>query len=298
MKIRVTAGCLVLLAATLLSSSLAQAEQQHKYSVGQGFEFSSGTYGSNTRTASVYAPLTIIAIPTDRLGVSLEIPFVYQNNGNSFSTIARGGMQSNRAMMRPAAGMGAMPGAMNGTPRQMSEDMSGQMSGRSPNSAVTPRSQAGLGDLTLKAVYLLLTENESVPQLRATLSVKFPTADRSLGTGEFDEGVALEVSKWFGDLNPFAEAGYVVQGRSSRFALRDYLAYNAGVGYQVTGKLRPLFLVKGATPPAHGVGSLLEGRLKLKYQVTGQIGIDGYLAKGMTTSSPDYGAGVSLYYDF
>lgn len=288
MKIRITAGCLVL-AATLLAPSLVQAEG-YRYSVGLGFEFSSGTYGGDTRTDSVYAPVTIIAVPTDRLGLSLEIPFVYQNNGNAFSSIARGGMQSNKTMMRSAAGMGGMSGPVN--------DTSGQMSGMSSNSSLGHRSQAGLGDITLKAGCLLLTEKESVPQLRATVSIKLPTADSSLGTGGFDEGVAAELSKWFGDWNPFAEAGYVVQGSSSQISLRNYLAYHAGVGYQVTGNLRPLLLVKGATPPAAGVGSLLEVRLKLKYQATSHTGLEGYLAKGITTSSPDYGSGVSLYYDF
>ncbi|OGU06708.1 MAG: hypothetical protein A2075_04725 [Geobacteraceae bacterium GWC2_58_44] len=286
MKIRITAGCLIALAATLLSPSFVQAED-HRYSVGLGFEFSSGKYGSNIRTDSVYAPLTIIASPTDRFGLSLEIPYVYQNNGNALSGIARGGMQSGRTMMRPAAGMSGMSGP--------ASDMSS-----TPSSSAGNRSKSGVGEMTLKGGYILLPEKGSVPQVRATAFVKFPTADEEsfLGTGEFDEGFAVEISKWFGAWNPFAEAGYVLQGKSSQLALRNYLAYNAGVGYQVAGNFRPLLLLKGATSPADGVGSLLEARLKLKYQATSHTGIEGYLAKGITTNSPDYGAGLSLYYDF
>ncbi len=72
------------MATTLLLPCFIQAEE-YRYSVGLGFEFSSGKYGSNIRTDSVYAPLTIVASPTDRLGLSLEIPFVYQNNGSTNS---------------------------------------------------------------------------------------------------------------------------------------------------------------------------------------------------------------------
>jgi hypothetical protein len=76
------------------------------------------------------------------------------------------------------------------------------------------------------------------------------------------------------------------------------MAYNAGVGYQVTESVRPILLIKGTSPPADGTSSLLEVRLKLKYQATKHTGIDGYVAKGITTNSPDYGTGLSVYYDF
>jgi len=272
------------MATTLLLPCFIQAEE-YRYSVGLGFEFSSGKYGSNIRTDSVYAPLTIIASPTDRLGLSLEIPFVYQNNGNVFSRIATGGMQSNRTMMLPIAGASAMMGPE---------------IGMSSAPSATHRSESGLGDITLKVGYALLPEKDSVPQIRATVFVKFPTADEdsSLGTGEFDEGVAVEISKWFGDWNPFAEAGYILQGKSARLPLKNYLAYNAGVGYQAAGNFRTALLLKGTTSPAEGIGGLLESRLKLKYQVTSRTGIEGYLAKGITTNSPDYGTGLSVYYDF
>ena len=278
------AACLVAMATVIVSSHAACAEE-YRYSIGVGLEFSSGKYGGAHRTNSVYAPVTLTATPTDRLGLALEIPFVYQSHGNVFSSLARGGMQSNRSMMLPAAG---------------ANTMSGHPGGMSSSSSGRHGSEGGLGDITLKVGYLLLQETDAVPQLRATALVKFPSADeeRSLGTGEFDEGLAFEISKWFGAWNPFAEAGYVVQGRSAQLPLRNYLTYYAGLGYQLADNLRPVLLVKGATPPADGVGGVLEVRLKLRYQVTSRTGTEGYLAKGIATDSPDYGAGWSIYYDF
>jgi len=258
---------------------------EYPYSVGQGIEYSSGKYGTDIRTDTIYAPFTIMASPTERLGLLLEIPFVYQSNGNVVSGIARGGMQGSRTTMLPAVGMNGMNGSGNGM---------------ASSSASTNQSESGLGDIILKVGYILVPEKVSIPQIRPMAFVKFPTADenKSLGTGEFDGGGAVEVSKWFGNWNPFAEAGYTVQGKSAHLALRDYMTYNAGVGYQVAESFRPILLIKGTTPPADGASGLLEIRLKLKYQATKHTGIDGYAAKGITTNSPDYGTGLAVYYDF
>ncbi len=275
-NIRFIAGIAVGMLATVVAPNHVLAED-YTYSIGQGVEFSSGKYGTNTRTDSMYAPLTIMASPTNRLGFSLEIPFVHQSNGNVVSSLGQGGMMGSKSTMLPIAGTGGMS-----------------------SSASTNTAESGLGDIILKAGYTLLLEKDGLPQIRPTAFVKFPTADKnkSLGTGEFDEGFSVEVSKWFGKWNPFVEAGYTIQGKSAQLSLKNYMAYNAGVGYQVADNFRPILLIKGTTPPAVGASSLLEVRLKLKYLATNHTGIDGYIAKGITTNSPDYGTGLSLYYDF
>lgn len=260
------------------------AADGYSYSVGQGIEFSSGRYGTGTRTDSIYAPFTVTASPTERLGFLLEIPFVYQSSGNLVAGIATGGTQGGRSMMLSLpAGMGGMTG-----------------SGGSSMTGAGGGSASGLGDIVLKAGYILLAEEGIAPQVRPMVFVKFPTADkgRSLGTGAFDEGASVEISKWFGDWNPFAEVGYTLQGKSAQLPVRNYLTYNAGAGYQLSDRVRPILLVKGETAPVYGSGSLLEVRLKLKYQTTKQTGIDGYVAKGIATASPDFGTGISIYYDF
>ncbi|MHB8122178.1 MAG: transporter [Desulfuromonadaceae bacterium] len=282
--IQIILGCVISLSSAFIAPGNAHAEG-YSYSIGQGIEFSSGKYGSDIRTESIYAPLTVIVSPTERLGLSLEIPFVYQSNSNVVSSIARGGMQGSKTTMLPAGGMGSM---------------SGFSSGMSSSTGSMDQSESGLGDITLKAGYILFPEKESMPQIRPMAFIKFPTADKnkSLGTGEFDEGVSVELSKWLENWNPFVEAGYTVQGKSDQFSLKNYMTYNAGVGYQVADNFRPILLIKGTTPPADGASSLLEVRLKLKYQATKHTGIDGYIAKGITTNSPDYGTGLSIFYDF
>jgi hypothetical protein len=255
-------------------------------SVGLGFEYATGKYGTDFTTDSIYVPLTVALYPTKRLDFSVEIPYVYQSSSAVVAGMFRGAqmqaMTSTTAMTVKALAMG--PGMT------------------SANIANVNDSQSGLGDITVKAGYILVTEDEKnyTPNLRPFVFVKFPTADKNkfLGTGEFDGGGGVEMTKWFADWYTFGEAAYRFQGKSSVIDVKNYLAYTIGAGYQVTDKFRPMFMLKGATPPAEESSALLEARLKLKYQVTKTAGIDGYVSKGITTSSPDYGVGVAAFLDF
>ncbi len=162
------------------------------------------------------------------------------------------------------------------------------------------KSQSGLGDIKAKAGYIVVTEKDYVPEVHPFVFVKFPTADKNkfLGTGAFDGGVGVELSKWLKDWYSYGEVGYVIQGKSDVVDVKNYVEYSVGEGYQVTDKLLPMVLLKGQTPPAEGSTALLEVRLKLKYQLTEKAALSGYVAKGVTNASPDYGAGVAVAFDF
>jgi hypothetical protein len=275
----------LLLAFSLLLPTRVHAEGA-TFSAGLGFEFASGKYGTDTRTESVYLPFTVSVYPTKRIGFSLEIPYAYQSSSavNTGVFLGAGG-QMMRAQKQTVASTGSAMEA-------------GSMS--SATAANSDQSQGGLGDLTARGGYVLVPEGDLMPRIRPNVFVKFPTADRdkALGTGAFDEGVAVEFSKWLGGWYSFAEAGYTFQGKSPRLALKNYLSYNAGAGYLLGEKFLPMLIIKGSGAPVEGSTGLLEMRLKLKYQATAYIGIDGYFAKGITTSSPEYGSGLAIFHDF
>ena len=252
------------------------------YSVGLGFEFATGKYGTGIKTDSVYMPLTLAAMPTERLDFTLELPFIYQ----STSAVVAGQYM----------GMQGQPGG--------SQSGTALMAGSGPMTSVAAgdvnNSQNGLGDMKLKAGYVLYTEERYVPAIRPNVYVKIPTADKNkfLGTGAFDEGVAVELTKWFGSWFADGEMGYAFQGKSSVLAVKNYLYYYAGGGYQLTDSVRPMLVLKGSTPTVEGGAALLEARLKVKYQLTKYAGIEGYLSKGIEKASPDYGMGVAVSYEF
>ena len=272
----------MLAALSLLTLPAWASAADPSYSVGVGLEFASGDYGTGIRTDSVYMPFTVAVNPTGRLDFTLEIPFVYQ----STSAVVAGefmGMQST------STGTQSVMAAMGGPgPRTTA------------SAGTIGNSQYGLGDMKLKAGYVLFTEEEHLPAIRPNLFVKIPTADKNkfLGTGAFDGGFAVELTKWYDNWLADGEVGYAIQGKSSVLAVKNYFYYDAGVGYQLTERLRPIFMVKGSTPPVEGGAALLEARLRVKYQVTKHTGLDGYLAKGITTASPDYGMGLAVFYEF
>jgi outer membrane putative beta-barrel porin/alpha-amylase len=277
-------GRLSILLATvtvLLLPALVYADGP-SYAVGLGFEFASGEYGTGIRTDSIYMPFTAAVYPTERLDFSLEIPFVYQSTSAVVAGQYMGmqGTQGSTSTMALQSGMGGM--------------------GTNASAAQVNNSQSGLGDMKLKAGYVLYTEEKYVPAIRPNFYVKFPTADKNkfLGTGAFDGGFGVELTKWFGKWFADGDLGYVIQGKSSVVDVKNYLEYYAGPGYQFTDRLRTMVLLKGTTPTVEGASSQLEARVRAKYQFTEHTGIDGYLAKGITTASPDYGMGLAVYYRF
>ncbi|WP_243370393.1 transporter [Geotalea sp. SG265] len=269
-------------------TSAAEAADQ-LFSVGLGFEFTSGSYGTPVRTDAVLVPVTVAVTPGDRAAFSVEIPWVRQSNSN---VMAGQFLQ----MLGQQTGMATVTGVM-GTPGSGS-GMTGSGT-TSMTTRDTSKAQSGLGDITLRAGYIIAKEGEIMPQIRPRLSLKIPTADsdRGLGTGKFDEGFAVEFSKWFGDWQSFVEPGYTLQGKASGLSLKNYFSLNGGVGYQLTDSFMPALVIKSSTPLIEGASGLLEARLKLIYQATSQVGIEGYAAKGMNSATADYSAGLTIYYD-
>ena len=261
------------------------------YSASLGFEYATGKYGTGIRTDSVYAPVTLSVFPSDRLDFSVEVPYVYQSTSSVVAREFMGMRQATTtgtttaaaAMTGPGAGMGTGPG-----PRT------------NASAANADSAESGLGDVILRAGYILFQEGDLLPSVRPNFALKLPTADENkfLGTGAFDESFGLELAKWFGEWLTDVEGGYTFQGHSSVTDVKDYFYYTAGVGYQLTDRLRPMLILKGSTPPVEGAVGKLETRLRLKWQFAEHAGLDGYLAKGLTDSSPDYGTGLAVYYDF
>lgn len=255
-------------------------------SIGVGVEVTTGDYGTDTKTTAVFVPFTIMLQPHEDWGISLEIPYVYQNNTNVIAsraypggTMARSGQLAGAMERRAGSGMGQLQSTDNTDPSQ---------------------ARGGLGDISLRVAYNLVHETETIPLVRPSVTVKFPTADEShgLGTGEFDEELAVEFAKGFGNWIGFIQPGYTFQGNSTDIPLKDFWTCNGGLGYQLTDRFQPMVMLKSSGATVEGADPLLEARLRLKYLATQRTGIDGYVAKGLTTSTADYGVGLAIYYDF
>ncbi len=254
---------------------------ESKFSVGLGFDYATGDYGTDETTDSYSIPLIVDYYPTDRLDLEVQIPYLYQS---SSSTVTMGGMRF------PVDGGSAAAGAAGG---------GGGMPGNRRSVDVTD-SQSGLGDITLTAGYSLIEEGERNPLVRPILYAKLPTADeeKGLGTGEFDFGGGLGLAKWFGNWSTYLEGMYVLPGSSAEFDPDNYWTYQLSTSYQLTERLRPGIALSGATAAFDGAPDALEATLKLNYWTSDRVSFGGYLLKGLSNGSPDYGAGIFAFLSF
>ncbi len=259
-------------------------KEETKYSAALSVEYGTGDYGTSITTDAVTTKLILGWYPTDRLDLSLEIPYLYQSNS---TTTSFGMGRFKTATMQPG-GPGRGPG-----PKRMG-------SSHFANTFDVTQSQSGIGDLILKGGYIVLPEKGTAPEVRPEVYVKFPTADehKGLGTGEYDAGFGLTLNKWINNWNGYFEGLYNYIGKSSDFQLKDYFSYELGVGYQVTDRLLPALAVKGTTSPGVGSPPFFQLREKVLYNITGRLGVDGYIGEGFTDGTPDFALGAELSYQF
>jgi hypothetical protein len=256
-----------------------------KLSLGLGFEFATGDYGTDDTTDSYKIPLMVNYYPTDRLGFDLEIPYIYQSNS---TTVTLGGMRFPAHEEEGGGQQGPGHGGM------------GSSTTSSTTSVDLSDSQSGLGDITLTASYIVLEEQERFPLVRPLLYVKFPTADEDdgLGTGEFDYGGGLGLAKWFGKWATYLEGMYILPGSSGDFDPDNYWTYLVSASYRLTDNLRPGVSLSGGTAAFDDASDPLEARLKLSYWASERASLGGYLATGLSDGSPDFGAGIFGFVSF
>jgi hypothetical protein len=141
-------------------------------------------------------------------------------------------------------------------------------------------------------------ERDWVPTIAVTGRIKFPTADenRGLGTGEFDEGFGVEVSKtlvgnWLG----FLDFGYTFIGDPPGVDLRNQWYYDFGAGYNVTKNLLLSAYYeeyRALIPQLSNPRDLL---FALNYKATSALRFNASLLIGLSDGAPAYGltSGIS-----
>ncbi|MFA7405065.1 MAG: hypothetical protein WC007_13800 [Pelobacteraceae bacterium] len=263
-----------------------------KYALGLGLEIVGGTFGTGSTSTYVTAPLVIDWFPSERLDLELTVPLLYQRSTNIGHAVLGTNAQSTAKSVAR--------GYMNGSGSATTASGAG-MSGAGGGGGGMSGGDFGLGDITLTSGYVLLQEGDVVPRVRPTVYLKFPTADesRGLGTGKFDFGGGVAVSKWLGNWQPFAEGRYIVQGGSyNETGALDFLTADAGIGYSWSENLATSAYARFGSRLFDGMSAPLEARLKVVWRFGERTYTEVYASKGFSDGSPDYGGGVSLFREF
>jgi len=251
------------------------------WQIGFSPTYMSGDFGTASTTTITYLPLSIRRL-FDAGDITLIIPYI-SITGSGAVTVLSG--VPNRTSGSGATGSGSSGGGGQGKGK-------GKKPGTVSPSDPTESTDSGLGDIILRGRYYLLDERGPFPTLALTGRIKFPTADadRGLGTGKFDEGLGLEVTKklignWIG----FLDLGYTFIGDPPTANLRNQWNYDLGLGYYFTKDLLGSFYYEEWRALVEGLSNPRDLLFAMNYKATSVLRFNASLLVGLSDGAPDYG---------
>ena len=258
------------LSAVVLSISTVAGAEESTVSVGTGFNYSSGTYGTSQTTRISTVPFDL-GYETGAWTFKLDVPFINI---------------SGPANVIPGIGR-----VKNDNPKLRSSGNAG---------VFTSGSASGFGDVVTSASYNLY--NDAAAQFGIDLGgkIKFGTADKNkgLGTGENDYGAEIDVYKKVNSVTIFGGLGYTKLGSSQYIQLKN--VFNASIGASlalnevssagISFDYRQRSSDSGFSRREATAFYTLRAAKAWKTQL--------YLLKGFSDGSPDFGAGLTAAYSF
>jgi hypothetical protein len=241
------------------------ADDDPRWLFSSSVNYSIGDYGTNKDTTIVYVPFTFAVRPVDALWLNVTVPWIYQNSQN---VVVTGGGVATR---KKATGKFAQP--------------------------ATATTESGLGDVLLKASYVLLDEKPLLPEITPYVKIKFPTADkdRGLGTGEFDETIGVDLSKQLiGPLYGYVTVAYTFVGSPPGADFHNSFGWSVGAAYTVIPTLSFFAFVDGSTAIAPGQADPVELRVGAEFRLLKALKLTGAVTRGLTDGAADWGLSAGL----
>jgi len=251
--------------------------------------FSSGTYGTDSTTNILYAPMTVRRLFRDG-DVSLTIPFVAISGTGAVRLV--GGVPTRTGTNAASATAGAAVAAAGGSG-------AGKGPGAVPLSSAT--TDGGLGDIILRGRYYVIEESPIMPLVALIGRVKLPTADAEagLGTGEFDEGVGVELTKSLADRwLAYLDGGYNLIGDAPGTNFNNQWWYDVGIGYDVTDNFNMSVFYEEYRALVNTVSNARDLLALANYVVDDTVHLTGSLLVGLSNGAPNYGVGGGIRFRF
>lgn len=246
-------------------------------------DYSSGRYGTEERTNILYVPLTIKRL-FKQGDISLAIPYV---------------SISGTGAVRLVGGVGTRTSSVAGSEGNVSGSDGRKRPGDSPLSSST--TDSGLGDIILRGRYYLVEEGSLAPLVALVGRIKFPTADadRGLGTGEFDGGGGVELTKSLGERwMGYLDAGYYLIGNPPGANFNNQWWYDVGVGYDLTDHLQMSLFYEEYRALVDEVNNARNVLLAADYRAGSGWHMTGALLVGLSNGAPNYGISGGIRFQF
>ena len=242
----------------------ASAATDGETSVILGAEYTSGDYGTSSKTKIWYFPVTL-RYETDINAASISVSYLsVEGRGDVVVSGGGGGM-----------GMGSQTVKRNST-------------------QTGTRTDSGFGDVILTGSHKLSGTASS--RIDLTGKIKLGTADETdnLGTGENDYAVQLDFEMVAASNTVYGSAGYKFLGDPPGTDYKNVFYGSIGFSHKLDAA-RAAGLTYDAQQAALSGGSgLSELTLFLSNKLDKKTRLTGYVVKGFSNGSPDWGLGVTL----
>ncbi len=282
---------------TLGAANAAGQTADEHWQFGSTPSFSSGKYGTDTRTDVLYTPITARRL-FDEGDLTLVFPFTCVW-GDAVSVINGSPVPTERTNVSTSDATGGRSGGdssrggRTGTSSGTTRAAGSTAVGSSTDAPAAEASGCGMGDIVVRGRYYVLDERGILPTVAIRAHLKMPTAsaERGLGTGRPDEGVALEVSRSFGaGTLAMVDGGYTVIGKPTDVDYSNTWWYDVGIGQDMAKGLVNVSLFfeeYGAIVPGLENARQLLGVVSLKGANGWRLQLAGEL--GLSDGAPDHG---------
>jgi hypothetical protein len=238
-------------------------DQVEQWQVGSAPSFSSGRYGTDTRTEILQTPFLFRRL-FSRGDVSAVFPFTCLWGSGNVTLV-------NGVPVRPER----LAGVSTRTTLAVT------------TTTVTTRA-CGMGDVVIRGRYYVVDERGWLPTIAVRAHVKAPTAkvEQGLGSGEPDEGAGLEISRTFASrTTAMVDGGYTVIGKPAGVTYNDNWWYDLGLAQDIGSGARPMVnvsllfeeyraIVPGFENARDVLGTLsFRGTGGWRLQISGEIGL-------------------------
>ncbi len=264
------------------------SEQQ--WQMGFTPSYSSGNFGTDVTSSFLYVPFSVKRIFRDG-DVTVVVPFVSVTSNGAATLI--GGQPTQ-----------TIPGTClkeSGTVIDTSKPECLVFLNRGSGATNQKVTNSGLGDIILRGRYYFIEEGDWTPLIAVTGRLKIPTASASqgLGTGAFDYGAGVEVSKMLGESwIAFLDGGYNVIGDPDGINFQNQHWYDVGAGYYVTKALLVSAYYEEYRAIARGFVNARDVFIATNYTASQAWRFSGGVTVGLSDGAPDYALTVGASYRF
>ncbi len=261
---------LATLALLVISVPAIADDQFSQFSLGTGFDYSSGKYGNTASTDILYVPV-VGKYESDNLTLKLTVPYI--------SVTGPGGVVMGIGRVGPPVSVGA---PVTGRPAPTTSTTS------------TTTVNSGLGDVIASAGYTVYSADALT--LDVVGNVKLGTADASkgLGTGKNDYYAQTDGYYQLGHTTLFGTAGYRYYGSPAGITLSSAPYGTVGASQKLSDDTSAGLMLDVAKSPSIYSGDQVDTTVYISQKISTNFKVQANLLKGFANGSPDYGGGVML----